>query len=64
MAPAKKAEPSVKKPAEADHKPAAAVPTKSKHNRKPQRDEQSANQALQLFSHLQQYRVAFSLCHC
>ncbi|CAK0784430.1 hypothetical protein CVIRNUC_007634 [Coccomyxa viridis] len=57
-APAKKAEPAAKKAPEADHQPPAPAPApgKSKHGRKPQRDQQSANQALQLFSHLQQYR--------
>ena len=58
-APAKKAEPAARKAPEADHQPPAPAPApgKSKHGRKPQRDQQSANQALQLFSHLQQYRV-------
>ena len=58
-APAKKAEPAAKKAPEADHQPPAPAPaqSKSRHGRKPQRDQQSANQALQLFSHLQQYRV-------
>ena len=58
-APAKKAEPAAKKAPEAEYQPPAPAPApgKSKHGRKPQRDQQSANQALQLFSHLQQYRV-------
>ena len=58
-APAKKVEPAAKKAPDADHQPPAPAPApgKSRHGRKPQRDQQSANQALQLFSHLQQYRV-------
>ena len=70
-APAKRAEPAAKKAPEADHQPLAPAPApgKSKHGRKPQRDQQSANQALQLFSHLQQYRVGVpcssptAVCH-
>ena len=53
-APAKKAQEAEHQPPAPAHAPA---PSKSRHGRKPQRDPQSANQALQLFSHLQQYRV-------
>ncbi len=60
--PAKKAEPAAKKPAEADSRPAASAPSKSKHGKKPQKDQQSANHVQQLFSHLQQYRVSAALC--
>lgn len=46
-----------KKPGDVELKAPTAAPSKSKHGKKPQRDQQNANQALQLFSHLQQYRV-------
>ena len=63
-APVKKAEVPPKKPADADPKPAASAPIRSKHGKKPPRDQQSTNQALQLFSHLQQYRVIYRALIC
>ena len=61
-APPKKAEPASKKAPDIEPRPALTAPAKSKHGKKPQKDQQSANQALQLFSHLQQYRVRKSCC--